>query len=818
MKKISLKDRQGQREIIARLDAASSYLDALPKDIEGYLNLDEAYFKSALGFLFGLIKKMGVSEGTLKEWIIDILTVVLPTIEGSVKASLLANIKKVVDCRLDPRIPEYIRKPYSDGYFTPKDLSGVLSEGKVSERGLIINIDAIDPNAMLSVSPFVGEGKELYFGQFKSVDGGISLPQSYTIENENTDSITKVKPVNPYQFTRAEDFNAFLWFCVHKGKMPSPSILEITGSTLNIGGVDYNVIKGDSVVDYIQLSGSTEGNWSIKEGSTFTSKLNKSMLSCFINRDGAYADIVPVSSDWNSCNWYVDKSRYYNQNLTATATRTPREYGKEMGICNIKYMKPYDYASRTDDERIQGTQNLLFTILPKPYVLTPSLAVKDDYSGFDFKFALKKILFSPNSEPDPNGKYTVNPSLLDWKNATTTDISGKKVLKVKLTVGDDNYFYYIDRSTYGFMNGDGTIMTGTTCDSFIVECYNGLTVYEFNYDFVMGMRLFDPGVITRKMLNNILNPNYYTNLRAAFGSRGSNSFNASMASSKLKMMLAVKKMIEEDEEFSDCLFHFSNEDYDELLKIAADEYYNEIPYKRWNMPGATVDTTTIDRILDGFPSEGSPDVQRKTIEKAIVEAEAIIEQLSNSNSDTMVSSDSRAVKVDFCQEMLYSLTAILVDAIISPKLLLLMDVNRQIMGEGDNTNVDMSFQKLMDATKEIVNGVVNEIKEAIIQKLLDYVLSYIKNITMQLYNEYVREQYEVYLIILRKLISLFKKGISTMGSIGDMLSEKFGEYGSKYSEENYSDFNIDIPTALFNTSYFEYIEPSKIEEPEDLNC
>lgn len=817
--------KKNQREIIAQLDAASSQLDVLERNVYESSNFPEIYFRSMLGYLMGLIQHMGVSDSRLKEWIIDILTVVLPVIEVKVKASLLANIKTMVDCHLDPRIPESVRKPYSDGYFTPKDLKSAI-EGSVIQRGYIINLDAIDPESMLSKSPFTKEGRELYFGQFKKKVGDKTVPTSYNVEDAPTDDDNaKMIPMNPYQLTRATDFNAFLWFCTHKGKLPAPTKIDVNNRKVTINGKEFDVAQGNSVSDYLVLNGDTKQF--LKEGSTYTSESNMSLLSCLVNCEENMAEIVPVSSDWNSCNWYVDRSRYFKENLTSTIS-TPRNYGKEFGICNIKYMQPYDYLNWANQTNVDGTQNLLFTILPKPYVLSPTFlfTVKTEWKEeesvleiipkFDFNLSLKRILFNPDCSVNENGKYTINPSVLNW--ASNKTVINKDMLIVD--IGDGRYFKYVNRNNYGFVSDSGSTEWLSDCDDLIVECYKGITVYEFNYDYVMGMRIFDPGVVTKRMLDAIFNPNYFEQMIRMLASRcGTKGSGSSYADAKLRLAIAVRQMIEEDQELTDCLFKFDNEMYDELLKQAALDYYNQIPYSRMNTDAASVDMTTVNRILDDFPSEGSPEVQKEVITRAFNQAEElIIEASNNSQNQSLMSSDSRTASNNFCMDMLASLIPILVDSLITPKLLMLLEVNRRLM-EGENYNGEaLTPENIIDNLKGIIGAVVSEIKDMIIQKLLDYVMSFIKEIVEKITAKYLKEQYDAYLAILTKLLGLFRKALTTLDSINAMLSSRFGSLGGHYNSEDYENIDLDLPTVRQYTSYFDYTPKSKIEEPDIPNC
>lgn len=65
---------------------------------------------NAMSFLMNILKSLGVSFDVIEEWLTNFLVYVIPTLELSTKAYLLSNLKNMVGCSTDPRIPEKYRK------------------------------------------------------------------------------------------------------------------------------------------------------------------------------------------------------------------------------------------------------------------------------------------------------------------------------------------------------------------------------------------------------------------------------------------------------------------------------------------------------------------------------------------------------------------------------------------------------------------------------------------------------------------------------------------------------------------------------------
>ena len=795
-KTLPQKSADAQKEVYAYISWANTALDKLPvltNDLLDMLNLDSlAISFSPFEYLFRILSVIGFTEEKFKKLIINILTTTLPALELSVKASLLSNIKTIIDCHFDPLIPEKYRKPYSNGYFTPRSTYNLIKHGEIDNRGLFISVDAIDPDYLLTMSPFSEGGRNYYFGQYTGIG----------------------KPCSPYQLVRANDMNAFLWFCIHKGKFPSPTMLNLSGSTINVGGKEYNVKNGRTLMDYIVLDGTKDNKpLTINVGNSFSSNANKNLLSVAVTSEPNKIEIVPVSDDWNSCNWYVDRNRYFSYNMTSLASDMPRDYGHEIGLFNIQYMKPSDYGDRYG--MMNGNHNLKFSILPKPYVMTPMGAI-DDSRRLKLKTNFSLVLFNSSGEVDKKGKYTINPSHLNQSGAWTND---KAIIIPFLDEADDpdHVFTFKSNSVYGIAPKSNPLNIITNdpgvYEKHLIECYLGLTIYEFNYDFVMGMRIFDPVVVTRRIIDLLFNP--VNNAAIQIGLKGETTRggsarknNSTYANAKSRVDMYIKKLMEEYDDMSDCFYRFTNDEYEELLKKAAAARYYEQPYRTWNSDTEPLDISDINKILNGFPVEGTLEEQRdvitRTFETALEKAIIISEENINSSNGTssFSSQNRRTLSVQFWFDICSILRDVLIESLITPKLLMLLEINQQIANDKETASITVDDlikgkgfatpevgvnPKVVNAISNIISAVIKEMLDLIAQKILDEIITYIQSLMSEIAKKIGLELAQSYLRVLMSLINLFKKGISTFEACNDIISSKLGENGLLSFNKNMGD-------------------------------
>lgn len=444
-----------QRDVLALIDAIMAMTEKAPKS--PYLGVGISL--NPFTFLMDIITKY-VSFEEMVDWLVDTLTVSLPVIELSLKGVILANLKATIDCNNDPRIPNWLRK------------NGVPTEG------FIFDLCAIDYKNIMSVSPLSEHGKAHYFGTstYFIIDGDKESGKKYHTRTlacksciEQGLPMTRVRKYsecdNVYQLARAEDFNAYLWFVVNKCYFTKKvdlvgknllGVISETGINLteNIAPYSPGVIATSSTITSLCIEGKVEDyneQYEYTNSEILNNDVNIEMASTnFLPRSYSYK-FVPMSKDAQSVNWYVNRETFYNF-LKKEKDRVPRDYEKEIPICNLQYY-----------ENIGHSMNCIkFTILPKPEVHLPS--------GDEPIWRVKPIIFDKDGKPDIWGSYS----------------------STKYEINDDGSY----------------VLTGGT--ESLYECYPRMTVYEFNYDYVMGMKLFDPTVVTAQLLETVINFKYHS--------------------------------------------------------------------------------------------------------------------------------------------------------------------------------------------------------------------------------------------------------------------------------------------------------------------
>jgi hypothetical protein len=142
--------KEMQQETVSSVDTAKAMIDkvlVIMQLMEQSPTLSTTFATNPIGYIMWLLDHLGVTYEELREFLTNFLVYVLPGLEISIKAILLTNLKNMLSCTADPRIPEKYRKIHK-----------VVNDYNTSqERGIDINLESIDYFGKLGVSPLSKE-------------------------------------------------------------------------------------------------------------------------------------------------------------------------------------------------------------------------------------------------------------------------------------------------------------------------------------------------------------------------------------------------------------------------------------------------------------------------------------------------------------------------------------------------------------------------------------------------------------------------------------------------------------------------------------
>lgn len=729
------------QSILSSIDGILTALEKMPEGIDVKFNDSINPFQ----LLIEILKRCHVTEDEIIEWLANFIKWYLPIIELGVKGILLSNLKTMISCSVDPRIPK-----------------------KYREEGFFFDLGQIDPNGYLSNSPLDMEHNQMYFGV------------STTYTDENDEKHTKPLVTSPYELLRHIDFDTFLWYVIHFGKYPNPS--QINGSSqsdyTNFFSTNYygNIVaketpsNAENIFDITELDFSGE-NCGIILGNSFRQDdFNCVSVCTVVGRDEddniKYNKLMPVGTEWDRTNYYVNRKTYFNfVDPTGNLDKTnPRDYNTDVAICDFKYLGHSDVNETVNEgDFTYLTNKINIRILPKPFVHIPRLGQST---------LLPVVLrFNNHGDPDSNGRFTIkckgechNPYDAGKIKEMAEQILSLDLEEAKEAYAefkDDNknpvWWYEVEDKPYyvAFSKSNEYKITSSIASDFdaivpldqeeiyplLYECYPHLTIYEFNYDYIMSMRLFDSKVVATQLINALLS----MRLGLSFGFGVSTNEIAGTA----RIIELVQKIVEADDyETSDCFFSFSNEVYDRMSMEAELKRAQMMPF------GDSSTTTDLNRndIIDLINNFGDA----ATLEESVDSFKKLVNQTTgyiiNNGSDPYDKTNVTA-SFDIITGFLKQLMNVIVQSLLSPKVLLMIMINTELCGQGALYNLkNMSIDKVLQQMSGLITAIIKEIRDLILKQLLEFVMSRLSIILAQFAIELSLEQAENFRRIMMRLL------------------------------------------------------------------
>jgi hypothetical protein len=195
---------------------------------------------------------------------------------------------------------------------------------------------------------------------------------------------------------------------------------------------------------------------------------------------------------------------------------------------------------------------------------------------------------------------------------------------------------------------------------------------------------------------------------------------------------------------SDCFYTFSNAEYDAMQEKSELQRANLYPFQGYSnnakqMPTSEELCSVLNEMNSDTSIEGSVDV----ITRAINNVSA------NITEESGLDSDKYSVEFDFISKAVEMIVASFVEAMLTPKMLLVFLVNKKLMGEASGK---WDVEYLLDAFFNIIVAMVNEAIDMLVKKLLDFVMEKIKELLEAAAKLLLWEYVEFYARLLSQMI------------------------------------------------------------------
>lgn len=330
--------------------------------------------------------------------------------------------------------------------------------------------------------------------------------------------------------------------------------------------------------------------------------------------------------------------------------------------------------------------------------------------------------------PRAEGIYPFSETYLEsYNNHPKTKYKKKQILECRYINGDgissDSFQFRLPASNYYKTRK----LTGKKKDSPIWRINK--TIFEFNHDFLMSLKLFDGKTYLCQIVHSLMG-------------QGNLSINVSLTREGQTIEEVVDNIIDKvinlsDIEVEDCYFSFSNEDYDQMLNNYSERRQKGIEYQE-KINNLIGEIKTIDD--SGIAAEETT----KTISN-------VLTQLSKEASGGETIPGSWKFNYNYQFELIRMLVYPLIRPLFSPKVVTLLLLNLNLMGDPLklNNNKAINVDEILKYIVKVIPSIIIQIKDMINEMLYSWVIEKLTPILTIFTLRVIGEQIEAY----KKLIT-----------------------------------------------------------------
>lgn len=285
------------------------------------------------------------------------------------------------------------------------------------------------------------------------------------------------------------------------------------------------------------------------------------------------------------------------------------------------------------------------------------------------------------------------------------------------------------------------------------------TVFEFNYDYIYSLKLFNSKTLVASVINAVLG--LISTVSINFGIK--KEINAQ------KVRSIVNSIILADDnstgngaygDYSDCFYKFSNEEYDKMIEEAIKKHagvynYNGVDYE--------IDYNTVMKAIDDINDAATPEELQSAIANAITASANSIGGNNRSSSMSIGYTENDAnvdenytpyvsLGLDVIKRLLNETVTQIVMQVLSPKVAILFKINSVIMGNMDPQSD--GWENFMKDSKTLIVNLVLEVKDMLIKQMMQWLLSELKPFLELFVSRVVLEAVRDYVELLSQLVRL----------------------------------------------------------------
>jgi len=248
------------------------------------------------------------------------------------------------------------------------------------------------------------------------------------------------------------------------------------------------------------------------------------------------------------------------------------------------------------------------------------------------------------------------------------------------------------------------------------DMYLNRTIFEFNYDYIFSLKLFDTKTLVANIVNSLLGLTSSLSI--------SLSYTAEMALTKKKVEAIIDKIIYQDDTQSyndDCFYTFDNLTYETLLKQTTEEYTGKYSESSQTYNPKFKNVFDALRGLSSTSKQQSGTTITMTTSQKLQSTLATVMEESYGLSGVKVTGGWEfTYGINFITDFLKQTIVQIVLQILSPKVAVLYAINSSVMG-GDVANLE-EWASFIKNSQNLIIQIVKQVKDIILKELYNFMM------------------------------------------------------------------------------------------------
>lgn len=257
---------------------------------------------------------------------------------------------------------------------------------------------------------------------------------------------------------------------------------------------------------------------------------------------------------------------------------------------------------------------------------------------------------------------------------------------------------------------------------------------DFNKDFIMSCQLYDRKVVMAQLIDAITK---------CFSLDFELSIEERVVKAQIREM--VRRVLDNDDTIvNDCFFAFTNDQYNAMLNESELLRMGIKPFDNDRMRDSADPTDILNR-LNSISDDASQEEVHSVIKGCIMDA------VSSTNPHAMDEYEYNP-NLNIIENLIQTLTEIIVMVVVSPKVYIILMMNLMIMGNKPEFNL----QKFIEMFKQLILELVRSIRDQILQYFYDELMKILGELLKNLGIKLSLEQYRYHVELLRHCLDCLK--------------------------------------------------------------